>query len=70
MKKSILLKMSVLSLFCVIAGMSWAQTEATATWVFDQGTEGQVATYSPDGVSKYFKTSYVTLGSGLYYYVP
>ncbi len=60
--------MSVLSLFCVIAGISWAQTEATATWVFDQGTDGQVATYSPDGVSKYFKTSYVTLGSGFYYY--
>ncbi|MCD8202596.1 MAG: pectinesterase family protein [Prevotella sp.] len=41
-------------------------TEVTATWVFDAGTDGQVATYTPSGYDGYFKQDYVTLGSHLY----
>ncbi len=46
---------------------STVESEITATWVFDQGTEGQVATYTPDGYDSYFKQDYVTLGSTLSY---
>ncbi|MCD8290532.1 MAG: pectinesterase family protein [Prevotella sp.] len=41
-------------------------SDVTATWPFDEGTEGQTATYSPDNMSSYFKTSYVSLGSEIY----
>lgn len=40
--------------------------QATVTYVFDQGTEGQTATYS-DGTAGWFKSSYVTVGATLSY---
>lgn len=42
-------------------------SDVTATWPFDLGTEGQTATITPDGSDEWFKSSYVTLGSNLYY---
>lgn len=38
---------------------------ATATWAFDKGASGQVATFTPTGSDAYFKNSYEQHGSNL-----
>lgn len=40
-------------------------SDVTATWPFDLGTEGQTATITPEDGGKWFKNSYVEIGSGL-----
>lgn len=40
-------------------------SDVTATWPFDLGTEGQTATITPDGSDEWFKSSYVLVGSKL-----
>lgn len=40
-------------------------SDVTATWPFDLGTEGQTATITPEDVGEWFKNSYVEIGSGL-----
>lgn len=62
MKKLITLLMLVT---CGI-GMGWAQTEVTATWNFDLGTEGQVATLNAESANSFYGT-YVALGTNLYF---
>jgi len=47
-------------------GMGWAQTEVTATWNFDLGTEGQVATLNAESANSFYGT-YVALGTNLYF---
>ncbi|MCD8296394.1 MAG: pectinesterase family protein [Prevotella sp.] len=51
----------------VEAVVATVNSDMTATWVFNTGTEGQVATFTPDGISSYIKQDYVTLGSILSY---
>lgn len=40
-------------------------SDVTATWPFDLGTEGQTATITPEDGGEWFKNSYVEIGSGL-----
>lgn len=40
-------------------------SDVTATWPFDLGTEGQTATITPDGSDEWFKSCYVLVGSKL-----
>lgn len=40
-------------------------SDVTATWPFDLGTEGQTATITPENGGEWFKNSYVEIGSGL-----
>lgn len=43
-------------------------SDVTATWPFDLGTEGQTATFTPEGEADgWFNSSYVLLGSNLSY---
>ena len=42
-------------------------SDVTATWPFDLGTEGQTATITPDGSGEWFKSNYVVLGSNFTY---
>lgn len=43
-------------------------SDVTATWPFDLGTEGQTATFTPEGEADgWFRSSYVTLGSNFTY---
>jgi pectin methylesterase-like acyl-CoA thioesterase len=43
-------------------------SDVTATWPFDLGTEGQTATFTPEGEADgWFRSSYVTLRSNLFY---
>ena len=43
-------------------------SDVTATWPFDLGTEGQTATFTPEGeADRWFRSSYVTLGSNFTY---
>lgn len=39
-------------------------SEATATWPFDKGTEGQTATIAPEASAVYFKNAYASHGEG------
>ena len=43
-------------------------SDVTATWPFDLGTEGQTATFTPEGSDGWFSSSYVQVGSNLSYY--
>ena len=42
-------------------------SDVTATWPFNLGTEGQTATITPDGSDEWFKSCYVQTGSNLTY---
>ncbi len=52
-------------LMCLVATMAKGQ-EATITWAFDTGEDGQQAAFSPEGTGGSFRTNYVTLGTNLY----
>ena len=43
-------------------------SDVTATWPFDLGTEGQTATITPDGGGEWFKSCHVLVGSKLAYH--
>ncbi len=67
MKKNLLFV--VLCLWSAIPLLCFAQsvnTTTTLNWVFDSGTEGQLASYT-DGTTDYFNQDYVALGTNLAY---
>ena len=47
------------------SGTSVDHKAATVNFMFDQGTEGQTATYG-DGAEEWFKTNYITLGENIF----
>lgn len=55
------------ALFPVAASAQDVNSEVTATWPFDLGTEGQTATITPTEGGEWFKSSYVMLGSNFTY---
>lgn len=55
------------ALFPMAAGAQDVNSEVTATWPFDLGTEGQTATITPTEGGEWFKSSYVMLGSNFTY---
>ena len=55
------------ALFPMAAGAQDVNSEVTATWPFDLGTEGQAATVTPTEGGEWFKSSYVMLGSNFTY---
>ena len=42
-------------------------SDVTATWPFDLGTEGQTATITPEDGGEWFNSNYVLLGSNFTY---
>lgn len=53
--------------FPIAAGAQDVNSEVTATWPFDLGTEGQTATITPTEGGEWFKSNYVMLGSNFTY---
>lgn len=65
MKKKLFNLLTLVSVMLIGgANSAWAQTDVTATWSFDLGTDGQVATLNSESADSFYGSS-VTLGSNL-----